>query len=393
MRTARLLGVTAVVLAGTGVASGQVPAAPPLPAAPVAAPALPAVPGVGGVGVPAAAAAPPRNIWSFFLMTPEQKLAQQQKHAICRAQFCRSRVGGFVNGLLAPASALSGGLIGPICPDPATTPNATDLAKPATSPEGAAARIKQEEAQVAAKVAAIEYLGTVDCRYYPEAEAALIVGLRAEKNECVRLAAAKALASGCCCTPKLVKALFVTVNCSTEDGFPAEASELVRAFAYVALQRCLRKCVAADEEPPPEPPAAAKAAVYQTLAPFGTPADPATAVVVASYFTPGRADDPATVYADARGVLAKGLNLSPHTITRLNGPRNVRDAVAPGYEPSRPADLMGKLDPRGLLPDVTWVKTLPPAAGATTALPGPRMPYREAGRGNLRDLFNTARRR
>jgi hypothetical protein len=45
-----------------------------------------------------------------------------------------------------------------------------------------------DEALVA-KVAAIEYLATVDCRYYPEAEAGLIAGLRAEKNECVRIAA------------------------------------------------------------------------------------------------------------------------------------------------------------------------------------------------------------
>ena len=58
-----------------------------------------------------------------------------------------------------------------------------DLAKPAASAQGAAAKIKAEEAQAKAKIAAVEYLASVDCRYYEEAELALINSLRREKNE------------------------------------------------------------------------------------------------------------------------------------------------------------------------------------------------------------------
>src|SRR5438270_640443 len=214
MGTRRTGAAVAALLLAVGSASAQpaIPGAPPLPGGPVP----PAVPGATGVAAP-----------------------------------------------------VTGGLLGPICPPPGIggpgaggPSNPADLMKPATSPEGAAARIKAEEAQAKAKVAAIEFLATVDCRYYPEAEAGLLAGLRAEKNECVRIAAAKAFVSGCCCSPKVVKALLIVVNCSNKDGFPAEASELVRTYAYVALERCLRKCVEEEPEAPPEPPPAAKKAMY-----------------------------------------------------------------------------------------------------------------------------------
>ena len=260
------------------------------------------------------------------MKTPEQK-------AQIKACFCNSRIGQFMNNMLLPASAATGGLLGPVCPGP-NVPNPADLAKPATSPQGAAAKIKAEEAQAAAKIAAIEYLATVDCRYYPEAEAALINGLRAEKNECVRLAAAKALASGCCCSAKVVKALTISVNCSTKDNFPAEASELVRTYAYVALERCLRKCIEAEPEVPPEPPPAAKKAMYETLVPMGTIPDYTATILLASYYAPERSEPPAAVFAAARQTLSRGLQLSQQTIARLSGPRNVRDAMFPdGVKP------------------------------------------------------------
>jgi len=60
-----------------------------------------------------------------------------------------------------------------------------------------AAKVEQEQKQAKVRVAAVKYLGTVQCHYYPEAEAALIASLRADRSECVRLAAAQALASGC----------------------------------------------------------------------------------------------------------------------------------------------------------------------------------------------------
>src|SRR4029078_6283179 len=122
-----------------------------------------------------------------------------------KAKFCQSQIGSLVNNGLLPITAITGGLIGGCCPTP-PPPEHLAAAEAQGGAQGVAAKIKAEEAQAKAKIAAIEYLATVDCRYWPEAEAALIAGLRAEKNECVRLAAAKVFASGCCCSSKVVKA-------------------------------------------------------------------------------------------------------------------------------------------------------------------------------------------
>ena len=65
-------------------------------------------------------------------MTPEQK-------AQCKAHFCNSRIGQFFNNMMLPMGLATGGMLGPICPGPGT-PNPADLAKPATSPQGAAAK-------------------------------------------------------------------------------------------------------------------------------------------------------------------------------------------------------------------------------------------------------------
>jgi hypothetical protein len=400
MRTSGRAGA-AVVLAAVwaAAASGQVPAIPGAPpAVPPTVPGAPALPGggvggatpatagpaaggagagVGGVGTGAGAAGP-RNLWSFILRTPEQKAACRQKLVECRTKFCNSRIGQMANGLLLQASPLTGGLLGPICPVPAGLggpnappgvgpPNPADLAMDPNTPQGAAARIKAEEnpAVIKAKIEALQFLGTVDCRYYPEAAAGLITGLRVEKNECVRLAAAKALANGCCCNPKIVKALLMVVNCSNKDGFPAEPSELVRAYAYVALERCMRRCVEAEPETPPEPPPAAKAALYDTLSPFGPTCDAHTPILLASYFPPGGGEPPEKIYAEARQALARGLKLSPETIARLSGPRNVADAVLPGVPRITPADVIARLDAvvanaaRGPRERTSFVSTLP----------------------------------
>jgi len=107
--------------------------------------------------------------------------------------------------------------------------------------EEAAQKIKADEAQAKARRAAIKYLGTVDCHYFPEAEKALIGGLLNDRNECVRLEAALALGHGCCCTKKTIEALQVTVSGSNKLGNPGETSERVKAAAFAALQRCLAR--------------------------------------------------------------------------------------------------------------------------------------------------------
>lgn len=165
-------------------------------------------------------------------MTPEQKQACKQK--ICAIPFMQ-----FLNGGLAPVSALTGGLVPGCCPGP-NQANPADLLKPADSAEGAAARIKKLEAEAKARRAAVRYLGTVDCRRFPEAEAALISSLRGDENECVRFEAALALGSGCCCTRKVLEALVVTVS-GRKTAEPAETSPRVRAAAAIALERCLMK--------------------------------------------------------------------------------------------------------------------------------------------------------
>jgi hypothetical protein len=100
----------------------------------------------------------------------------------------------------------------------------------------------------------VRYLGTVDCHWYPEAEAALVAALRTDTNECVRLEAALALSRGCCCTKAVVEALTISVTASTRDKNPSETSPRVRAVAFVALQRCLACPAPAGEETPPEAP-------------------------------------------------------------------------------------------------------------------------------------------
>ena len=116
------------------------------------------------------------------------------------------------------------------------TPNAAarlaDLAAKTGGPAGgagrqAAAAAIQAVAGRLTKIAAIEYLATVDCHYWPEAEAALIGRLRGDRIECVRFAAARALDSGCCCTKKTMAALQLVVAGEDKDGFPSETSERV----------------------------------------------------------------------------------------------------------------------------------------------------------------------
>jgi hypothetical protein len=104
----------------------------------------------------------------------------------------------------------------------------------------------------------VRYLGTVDCRRYPEAEAALVASLRGDENECVRLEAALALGRGCCCTRRVLQALVDTVS-GKKTNEPAEMSERVKAAAAMALEHCLvcyHEVVTAAPQPekPPEAP-------------------------------------------------------------------------------------------------------------------------------------------
>jgi hypothetical protein len=198
------------------------------PPGPGLAPASPAA-ALTPASSPAAAPVPAKNLWTFLCPTEGQK-------ALCKEKLCKTQFGQLLNNTMRPISALTGGLIGPCC-DNAINPS--DLAKPADSASGAAARIKQAEADAKARRAAVRYLGTVDCHYWPEARDALVNALRADTNECVRWEAAMALGRGCCCNKETVRALSITVSGTDEDGNPTETSERVRAAAAGALDHCL----------------------------------------------------------------------------------------------------------------------------------------------------------
>jgi hypothetical protein len=237
MKKESLAGLSFAAMLGLGNAAfGQAIPGVPAAAAPAAAAAAPA----------AAGAAAPRNIFSMLCMTPEQKAA-------CKEKICRSALGQLLNNMITPASTMTGGVIKPLCPP--VLPS--DLAKAADSSEGAAARIKADEAAAKQRRAAVRYLGTVDCRYWPEATEALVNSLRADRNECVRLEAALSLARGCCCNKATIRALTISINCSDEDGNPPEASPRVREAAAVALHHCLEcytERLKASEDGPKELP-------------------------------------------------------------------------------------------------------------------------------------------
>jgi hypothetical protein len=208
----------------SSVAWAQVP-----PAAPAAAAAATPVAGA------AVAAAPAPNFC-------EQCLAACES---CKRKLCEMPLGAMLNSMTKPMSGLSGGIIPNFCP---VTPSKEDLAKPGV--EGAAAQAKADALAAKARRQGVRYLGTMDCRYYPEAEGALIAALRTDGVECVRWEAAMALGRACCCNRNVMNALTISVNGSEADGHPAELSERVRMAAAVALDRCLACYVEVVETAP-----------------------------------------------------------------------------------------------------------------------------------------------
>lgn len=191
--------------------------------------------GGGASATPVAGAAGQNSIWGFFGISKANCQA-------CKNALCQSQLGLMLNSMLTgPVGGISGGFIPPLCP-PALSPAAiAALPGGAGGAAGVAAQIKADEADAKARVAAVEYLGTVDCNRYPEAKAALINALRVDRNECVRYAAARVLNSGCCCSKEMIDALKVCVAGTDTDGNAAETSSRVKGAAFGALQNCLMK--------------------------------------------------------------------------------------------------------------------------------------------------------
>ena len=136
-----------------------------------------------------------------------------------------------------------------LCPPAPTPAQIAALAnKPNGGAEAAAAKIQASEADAKARVAAVEYLGTVDCNRFPEAKKALLAALREDPNECVRFAAARSLNSGCCCDQEVIEKLKISVA-GEKKGGPAETSCRVKAAAFSALQNCLMRVPEEVEAP------------------------------------------------------------------------------------------------------------------------------------------------
>lgn len=237
-RAAWLVGLT-VMAFGASPALAQIPG---LPGGAGGAPPIPGgVPGLPTAAAPSSLAVPGRTGFCANLAACIQR---------CKAKFCASQFGMMSNSLMTgPIAGVTGGFLPSLCPPPSAAQAAALAASQPGSAAAAAAAIQASEANAKARVAAIEYLGTVDCTRWPEAKAALINGLRRDPNECVRFAAARALNSGCCCDKKVIDALRICVSGETTDDAPAENSCRVKAAAFSALQNCLMKV---PEDLPPE---------------------------------------------------------------------------------------------------------------------------------------------
>jgi hypothetical protein len=272
----------------------------------------------------------------------------------CKAAICACPLGQMISASQTVGNTFLGGLLCPPCCPPV---KASDLAKPSDTAAGACARIKAEELDAPNRRDAVRCLAYANCRWYPEAEAALINSLRTDRNECVRLEAARVMGTGCCCTRKVIEALTITVAGSTRDGNPPEISPRVMAEAYITLQKCLQ-CYHEEVDAPkrpespekPVPPAAPGAAPTALLTdpdtfirPVAWSPTPAmavprmpTAVVVPA--APQSAPTMGTV-EEARQVLTQVRPVMQERVGLQSGKRGLFQVVAYAWKnPSPPSN-------------------------------------------------------
>lgn len=302
-------------------------------------------PAVPPAVAPVAGPPAPGGLWTFLGLSKPQ-LAE------CRDKICKSQIGQLINSGMAPIRTFTGGLMPSCCP----VASRADLAKPADSAEGAAARIAADEAGAKARRAAVRYLGTVDCHYWPEAEAGLINALRTDKNECVRMEAAWALGSGCCCTKKTVEALSITVSGSDRDGHAAEKSDRVKEAARFALERCVAcfnsKCAAGEQLPAPKEQAPKEKAENTA----GKPKQPAV-----PYYEKISTEPAEDIYDRARKLLEKGYtpeNYVPDVLpTTHKSDHSLYNVVRTAF---------GKAGTQGTTPALATVRATPRPSPAPT---------------------------
>jgi hypothetical protein len=309
--------------------------------------------------------------------------------AACKAALCQTPLGGLLNNFMGgPVGAMSGGLVPPLCP---TVPSAADVdkARQSSAAEGEAAAIKKKEAEAKARRAAVRYLGTVDCHWYPAAEATLIGALRKDQNECVRLEAALALGRGCCCTKATIAALDDCVSGGEKFG-PFENSDRVKGVAYGSLAHCLA-CVSEVTTPVET---IEKIPVERAAPPVKIPTESGSPpkVMDDSPMAPYRklleGVSMEKVISDAHRTIAQATIMSRnniasgrsgHSISEIlstamgnrSGPENGRTRTTTNAPPMSPAAVTTNAPPMSPAPVTTSAPTpeIAPVPSATTSIP------------------------
>jgi hypothetical protein len=156
----------------------------------------------------------------------------------CRGCCCCKPLCKLLHCCLAPVRLLTRDRFGHCCAMDDLSRLAPGYVSPAVF---AAAKIKADEVDSRVRRAAVRFLGTVSPGYWCEAEAALLESMRTDRNEEVRLEAARALGHGCGCSPRVVEKLHLVASGGCADGLPPEPSERVKAAAYTALQQALAR--------------------------------------------------------------------------------------------------------------------------------------------------------
>ena len=239
MRSWKHTGLLAACLTGWATVSGQTPA-------------------------PATTPPPLKTTWTFLSQRKEAAKATEATQPKAAPAEPAKAVSPPVSPTVQPTTELPPlpGLIPPSTPPaatpapaPAATPAPATLV-PATPPSVPLApvvsertdateqersgqlvsRLRADELAARKRQADMRFLGTVDSRYWPEVQEVLLLSLRCDPSELVRLEAAQALGRGYSCSKGTLRALTICVNASEEDGHPAEASARVRAAARKALE-------------------------------------------------------------------------------------------------------------------------------------------------------------
>ena len=201
MRRTRRLVRAALAAGGMGLAICLASCAAPGGAVPAAAPAAAAAAGIPGA--PAPVAAEPQGFFGKMCANLDA----------CRRKLCLTPAGAMLNSMTKPLSAATGGIFPSFCP---IVPSAADLQKAGVA--GASDAIKKDALEAKQRREKVRFLGTVDCRYYPDAIGALTSALRTDGSECVRYEAALALNRGCCCNQKTIDALEASVSGPTRTA-------------------------------------------------------------------------------------------------------------------------------------------------------------------------------